>query len=84
MQICRCNIKVNSTYRSIKSDHVNLVAPASHVHRARPTLLTPAVCLPVKVVYRSAFESESYQNNWRLMTYFDVHILHVLGQLMSP
>jgi len=30
---------VNSTYRSIKSDRVNLVAPASPVHRARPAFL---------------------------------------------
>ena len=39
--------KVNSTYRSVKSDRVNLVAPASPVHRAGQTVLTPAVCLPV-------------------------------------
>ena len=40
MQICRCNIKVNSTHRSIKSDRVNLVAPASPVHRASPVQIS--------------------------------------------
>ena len=59
-------IKVNSTYRSVKSDRVNLVAPAWPVHRAGQTLLTPAVCLPVQAVYRSVFEPESYKNNGRL------------------
>ena len=36
-------IKVNLTYKIVKSDRVNLDAPASPVHSARPTLLTPAM-----------------------------------------
>ena len=44
---CFIDFKFNQMQPKLKSDRVNLVAPASPAYRARPNVLTPAVCLPV-------------------------------------
>lgn len=41
---------VNLTGCSLNLDRVNIVAPASHAYRARPNVLTPAVCMPLRAV----------------------------------